>query len=790
MKSFSWFCENYYEPDHPRVLKGYPTAGQWLKKPQFLALPPPRPSHPDLADVEGDDWNKLTALRLDREYVQAKPFLEELMEEGTGETVDMDGTIKIEPEEWQQLTQEQQDNTFQKWKENNTDDFYQSEVDNWHENGDALSDAMYQLSQEDLTETSPKTLDTFWRPNVVVVEWLDDALNEYRDSIEVNDGDNADKIIPFTNAQLAKALTIEFEEGYYPSKKGLSIDFDDDELDKNVTEYDPEKQMDLPGIEHLGARHRLTKEMRKEIIDVVTEAFKKKADDMEGDMDAPDYLSDSVSEYMDEYWDQIDDSKKFEYAKDYGEAEEVDLDSDTHDLKIPDQFDPLNENDDEDYRETQAWAKYLSLKRAMQIMKSRGIKASESNVAEYDSDLWRGWVGSSNSRAGRLLQIACAEELGARFNSNRIPEDAKKTLIDDINSKYSDYLKIGGFEGVKAIVRAKWETTQFLLEKAGINKIKAYRGIDYPYQKGEQISDVWVPPASTYKKSNVPLERNGCASFSLAPTVSNNWGPESTRLVIRAEAPRTALVSIPAYGQNEHHEREVVVAGTAWTRWDAWRKTAPTFKDVAFGVEGKSAEPKNGPPPDWKKIYIAVSEASAKYIALMKKNGFTDAEIHPVLLHNLWMIDPSLKNIIAQPNGIDLTKTVKVGDYLNAVDDEEAKAKFKAKSKPLYDWASYSYESKKSVFAAMLDVMKIPKDEITKLLSLDLTKYDNAVKIQHALSKATVANSTDEKLYPIGNTYLKSFGDFLNDVLADELKDPPGIKQLDKKETKNDSKAA
>jgi len=45
------------------------------------------------------------------------------------------------------------------------------------------------------------------------------------------------------------------------------------------------------------------------------------------------------------------------------------------------------------------------------------------------------------------------------------------------------------------------------------------------------------------------------------------------------------------YGQNEHNEQEVVVAGTAWKKWDTWRQQAPTFKLIV--VKGR------GPSQDW-----------------------------------------------------------------------------------------------------------------------------------------------------------------------------------------------
>jgi hypothetical protein len=69
-------------------------------------------------------------------------------------------------------------------------------------------------------------------------------------------------------------------------------------------------------------------------------------------------------------------------------------------------------------------------------------------------------------------------------------------------------------------------------------------------------------------------------------TVSNNWDGDLNRVVLRASVPRTAAVSVPAYGINVHSEREVVVAGTAWKAWDAWQGRAPTFEQVPMGANG------------------------------------------------------------------------------------------------------------------------------------------------------------------------------------------------------------
>lgn len=112
--SFGWFLENYYEPDHPRVLKGYPTAGQWLQKPKFLALPPPRVKAPEVIKTSGDVWSQETALRLQREFEAVDDHLGEMAEKLVGKSE----TFSTVPTDWDDLPSNQQEETYNKWKEN------------------------------------------------------------------------------------------------------------------------------------------------------------------------------------------------------------------------------------------------------------------------------------------------------------------------------------------------------------------------------------------------------------------------------------------------------------------------------------------------------------------------------------------------------------------------------------------------------------------------------------------------------------------------------------------------
>ncbi|HMF50182.1 MAG TPA: hypothetical protein VK603_16130, partial [Candidatus Saccharimonadales bacterium] len=215
-----------------------------------------------------------------------------------------------------------------------------------------------------------------------------------------------------------------------------------------------------------------------------------------------------------------------------------------------------------------------------------GQSIRDSDIKRTDTELWKGWVGSSTNFAGSVLQLAASKELGGRYRE--LPTHSTD-LIKQANEKYKS---IGGFDGVKALVRAKWEVSQFLLDKAGIHTVEVYRGLkinmsDEDREKIQEVEvDKWEDKASKTSGAtmferipDVNIVRNGAMSTTTSASVANSWSAGSgQKVVIRLDAPRTSVLSIPAYGENNASEKEVVVAGTAWNQWDAWKNNAPTFE--------------------------------------------------------------------------------------------------------------------------------------------------------------------------------------------------------------------
>jgi hypothetical protein len=135
-------------------------------------------------------------------------------------------------------------------------------------------------------------------------------------------------------------------------------------------------------------------------------------------------------------------------------------------------------------------------------------------------------------------------------------------------------------EAMKAYVRASWEASQYVMRKAGIENLTTWRGV--MLSKAVLAKERMVPEGQWEKFPDLQLKRNGAASATTDPRTANGWTgvgsrPESAeRVVLRIKSPRTAVISLPCFGQNVHGEQEVILAGTMWESWDAWLRKAPS----------------------------------------------------------------------------------------------------------------------------------------------------------------------------------------------------------------------
>jgi GNAT superfamily N-acetyltransferase len=201
------------------------------------------------------------------------------------------------------------------------------------------------------------------------------------------------------------------------------------------------------------------------------------------------------------------------------------------------------------------------------------LNALKERKAEIEKALQTGMQVYQSVREDNAKSAAEQKYLDA----NQYAWEPKEELIATADKTLKD---IGGYAGLKALLRAKWETTQWLLDKAGIHTVKVYRGMEIPSLDNTREKAVIGKSGHDYKSlPEANIIRPGAHSTSLDAKVSNGWRGNN-RIVLRMEVPRTAVLSIPAYGINVHGEHELVVTGTAWKNWDAWRTTAPTFDQI------------------------------------------------------------------------------------------------------------------------------------------------------------------------------------------------------------------
>jgi hypothetical protein len=199
------------------------------------------------------------------------------------------------PEEWELMSESQQDEVKTAWKNSTESEFYDGEVENWRDSGQALAQAKTDLAG---------TFDTFSEANS---KWAYDGLMKVA---VMADGDT-------TSVSLPKLL----------SDKGSSLDhvLANTTISYNDRRGDGEEDPDIT-IEP-EATPELTDDQRAEVESALVEIFNKKAASNADDAEPPDYLRDSVSELQDEIWDSMKDRDKYRWAEDNSALPENESDS-------------------------------------------------------------------------------------------------------------------------------------------------------------------------------------------------------------------------------------------------------------------------------------------------------------------------------------------------------------------------------------------------------------------------------------------------------------------------------
>lgn len=169
------------------------------------------------------------------------------------------------------------------------------------------------------------------------------------------------------------------------------------------------------------------------------------------------------------------------------------------------------------------------------VSSSNTLEQLKENLKHYVSDskprsdtliaeVWQHWKNSSSNDASLAFQVAAAEELGG---FHRIQEG-------DVARVTQDTGKIG-MQQLKAYARAQWETTQYVMRRAGVDDVSVYRGLmldgdlvnstkQEPYQKTAtgyrkltptiEFNEPGESLASVRLKSDDPQEKTGLTPWA------------------------------------------------------------------------------------------------------------------------------------------------------------------------------------------------------------------------------------------------------------------------------------
>ena len=275
-------------------------------------------------DVGGYAWAKYGYVPTQEAWDQTRQRLASTIANGgSGGSSSTRGENTMEADEWSMLDDVAQADVRDRWMRDSHDEFYQSEVDSWRDNGQALEDAKRQLAHD-------------YHRGSFTPDWVNESLNEMREERRVL----GDPEIPYSNQQIYAALEIEqYESRGSDGRDDPEFVWDDEELkkpDPKISGYDPD-QHTLPGIEPLNPATYMTQEMRDAINERIVGAFNSKADNDAQYTDPPDYINESVSEYQESYWEDMDDRERLRVAERY----------DMHHISVPDDEDEEEDEDEE-----------------------------------------------------------------------------------------------------------------------------------------------------------------------------------------------------------------------------------------------------------------------------------------------------------------------------------------------------------------------------------------------------------------------------------------------------------
>ena len=244
--------------------------------------------HADI-DVGGYAWARYGYVPTKSSWRDLSNDLERKIDRMAGGGGSSDG---FEASSWDELGASQQSQIERAFMSSTRDEFYDSEVQNWQDSGQALDDAKVTLS------------DDFEKQQ----DWAEHAIAGYNKTRE----EQGKSEIPFTDQQILDAVSIKYDSNY-EGTGDLEIDFDDKALTEPIG-HDP-AQSTLPGIPTVEPHEQLTPEMRDGITATIEKAFDREAESQATSVDPPESLHESAQESQQSYWDDaLNDSGRFEWA--------------------------------------------------------------------------------------------------------------------------------------------------------------------------------------------------------------------------------------------------------------------------------------------------------------------------------------------------------------------------------------------------------------------------------------------------------------------------------------------
>lgn len=187
-----------------------------------------------------------------------------------------------------------------------------------------------------------------------------------------------------------------------------------------------------------------------------------------------------------------------------------------------------------------------ALLNAEEWAQTQSEKAGNLTSEQLIGSIWTAWKRESSDGLGASLQLAAARELGGHHRMT--PEEVAKA-----EAEAESY---GGMATLQAYVRAQWEVTQFVLQKAKKDHISVYRGLMLPGEKVNATPQVWVDKMGDPIPPPTDIERGGINPPTGKPYVRFKFNGEQFVVEKERPAPKSILDIEPHIWPQVHADQK------------------------------------------------------------------------------------------------------------------------------------------------------------------------------------------------------------------------------------------